>query len=422
MGPVNGTLGIELDSHVIRGVRLGGRRVQVLETVWDPENPAEGVRMLRENFGCARRLALAVRLPLLFAKRVKLPPLSSAERRKVLRLEPQRFFPVRLEDLVVTVVNDDFAFAAREASLTAWVSALEQLGSVEVVEPGPVALARALSSVGVTDATVLLDDAEHGLGMVDIHGGSVRGARRLYGSLTEAASALAASNGALPATMYVVPWNADRLAMLAAQLPDVALQPLPGIRGVPAPFLSAYGAGLGAKHPVDAEFVPDDLGVRIAARQRRRLVMAALACAAGFVVLVTSIDLWRARAVRRLDDQMMILARRVAPALALQNELGSIDRQARAIAQIEARRPDPLRVLASLSKWLPDGAYVRSIRVAGAEWQVEGYAPQAADITQALGGAPEFRDVHFLSSTARVDVGERTYESFAVAFQFVPAP
>ena len=114
--------------------------------------------MLREGLGRAARVTVAVRLPLLFAKRIRLPPMPLAERRKVLRLEPQRYFPVRLEDLVVAVREDDLVFAAREEAVEGWMRALDELGPVELVEPGPVALARALDKVGIRDGIVALDD------------------------------------------------------------------------------------------------------------------------------------------------------------------------------------------------------------------------------------------------------------------------
>ena len=165
---MSGLIGIELDGRSLRAVRLdgrGGRRVRTLEVSWNPDDPAEGARLVREGLGRADRVRLAVRLPLLFAKRVRLPPMPPAERRKALRLEPQRYFPVRLEDLVVAVRDDDLVFAAREEAVGGWIRALESLGPVEVVEPGPVALARALGQAGISDALVVLDDREQGTGV-----------------------------------------------------------------------------------------------------------------------------------------------------------------------------------------------------------------------------------------------------------------
>ncbi|HEX7942237.1 MAG TPA: hypothetical protein VF488_10555, partial [Gemmatimonadaceae bacterium] len=321
---MSGRLGVELDVRVIRGVRLDGwrgRSVRVLEAEWDPEHPAEGVRALREGLGRARRVAVAVRLPLLFAKRVKLPPLPPAERRRVLRLEPQRFFPVRLDDVVVAVGRGDLVFAARDASITAWVGALEALGSVDMVEPGPIALARALGSRGIDDGVALLDDAERGVGVIDIRGGGVDGVRRLYGSLAEAAPALVTGDGSTARTIYVAPWHDERSRALATRLPERTVEPLPSTRDVPAAFLSAYGAALGIGRDRGGALLPDELDARIVARRRRELFVAALVCVTSGIFALTSVDAWRARAVRDIEAGIRSREARATPVLALQHEL-----------------------------------------------------------------------------------------------------
>ena len=165
-----------------------------------------------------------------------------------------------------------------------------------------------------------------------------------------------------------------------------------------------------------------ELGRGIRARHRRELGLAVAACVAAAVFALTSVDAWRARATRELGAGLQALRERAAPALALQAQLETMAQQAEAIRQIEAERPDPLRVLLALSRQLPPGAYVRGIRASGAEWQVDGYAPNAARLIAGLGAAPGFKEVHFLSATNRAQVGDRTYESFALAFRYTPAP
>src|SRR3989454_6729667 len=154
-------LGVELGARAVRGVRLEGRlrtRARVVQVECDPENPAEAIETLRQHLGPAHRIAVALDVPLLFIKQMKLPPLSEPEKRNILRLEPERFFPVRAEEIVPAVRgDDDLVFAAREAPLATWVAALEELGPVDVVEPGPLALARALAQVQLMGAVVLLD-------------------------------------------------------------------------------------------------------------------------------------------------------------------------------------------------------------------------------------------------------------------------
>ena len=137
---------------------------------------------------------------------------------------------------------------------------------------------------------------------------------------------------------------------------------------------------------------------------------------------LSSLDASRVRATRELGAGLEALRQRAAPALALQNELEALEREARAIRLIESERVDPLRVLLALSQQLPAGAYLRGLRLSGGAGQIDGYAPNASRLVAQLGGVPEFRDVHFLSATNRVAVGDRTYETFTLAFRYAAAP
>src|SRR3989449_11624864 len=193
-------LGVELGARALRGVRLEGwfRPVaRVVEGECDPANPAEAVEALRQHLGPARRIAVALDVPLLFMKWVKLPPLGEPEKGIILRLEPERFFPVRAEEIVPAVGDDDdLVFATRETPLATWVAALEALGPVDVIEPGPLALARALAQGQLTGAVVLLDGQADGIGIVEIDAGRVRCVRRVFGTLDDAAAALVENQGA----------------------------------------------------------------------------------------------------------------------------------------------------------------------------------------------------------------------------------
>jgi hypothetical protein len=421
---VSATIGIELDARVIRGVRLerwSQGPPRTLEAEWTADTIAEVALGLKEQLGRAGRVAVAVRLPLLFVKHVKLPPLPAAERRKILRLEPQRFFPVRLEDVVIGLGRGDLVFAAREHNVAEWTAALEVLGPVDLIEPGPVALARALGSVGVTDAVALLDDAACGVGVIEIRNGAVTGARRIYGPLAAAAAAIELAEGDSSHPIYLAPWSEERALALAPELSGAAPEPLPATPTVPVPFLTAFGAALGIGGDLDDALVTDELGARIRGRRRRELVIAALACVAALVCAVVSADAWRGRTVRQMAAQVRDLQAKAAPALALRNELDSLSRQTQAVAAVEAERPDPLRMLLALLSRLPPGAHLQALRLTGAVWQIDGYAPQAASVIDALGDAPEFHEVRVISATNRAQFGDRTYESFSVAFRFIPA-
>jgi Tfp pilus assembly protein PilN len=151
-------------------------------------------------------------------------------------------------------------------------------------------------------------------------------------------------------------------------------------------------------------------------------LFAGLAAILALVFAVTSISVRKDRSAREIESRIAALSAPAAQALALQTQLETLNRQAGAIQRVEAQRADPLAILLALSKRLPADAYLRSMRIAAGEWQIEGYATQAAQLIQVLGDGPEFRNVHFLSATNRVQVEERSYETFSLAFRFVPAP
>ncbi len=268
----------------------------------------------------------------------------------------------------------------------------------------------------------LFDGRTDGIGLVEIRGGRVARARRLFGDVAGAATALAIDPG--PGTIYLSPWSEDRARALAALLPSASLQPLPAVSSVTGPFLPAYGAALALDAPPDfaRTLVSPELGRGIRTRHRREVGLAVAACAVALLFALTSIDAWRARATRELDAGLEALRGRAAPALALQARLETVARQAQAIRAIDAERADPLRVLLALSRELPPGAFVRGLRGSGTDWQLDGYAPNAARVLAKLGAGPEFRDVHFLSAMNRAQIGNQSYESFALAFRYVPAP
>jgi Tfp pilus assembly protein PilN len=419
-------LGIELDVGVIRAVRLphGRGPVQVMEVAWDPERPEDAVQVLHETLGRATYLSVAVAMPLLLVKRVKLPPVPARDRAAIVQLEPQRFFAVRLEELVAAVRDeDDLVFAAREASLTQWLTALQALGPVYRVEPSPLALARALEEGKVTDTVVLLDGAATGagVGLVEIRSGRVTQARRLYGQLSDAAMALSNAD-ASPSAVMVEPWDENRARTLAERLPTATAAPLPAVSDVPSQFLPAYGAARGVDRSLAYTLMPEHLRNGIRRRRQRDLVLAGMAAVVALVFAVTSVLAWKDRSVRAIEGEIQAVKGMAAEAMALQTQFETMNRQANAIASVRADRAAPLSVLLALSKRLPPGAYLRSLRASGEEWQIEGHAGQAAQLIQVLGAAPEFRGVRFLSATNRIQVDERSYETFSLAFRFVPAP
>ncbi len=335
-------------------------------------------------------------------------------------------------------VEDGLVFAAPAAALARWVTAIERIAPVSLVEPTPFALARALtgarrSGSGTrTDALVLFNGQGAGIAVAEIRDSRVTRARRLFGTVAQIAAALAADGfaGDAATPVYLDPWSEERRADLASLFPSVPLEPVPGIgrastdRGVPGQFAAAYGAALGGEHPppVAETLVSPAHGAAIRRRRLRSVSGAAVACAVALAFAVSSLDNRRDREIDNLDAAAAALTARAAPALAIQTELQRLSLRASAVREIGAERPDPLRALRALSASLPAGAFARQVRGAGGDWQADGYAPNASAVLGALGTGAEFRDVHFLAATDRAQIANHQYESFALAFRYAPAP
>jgi hypothetical protein len=427
---VSARIGIEIGARTLRAVRLDGSmrpRVRLAEVAYDPDNVAEAVAALRDQLGRASRTALALDLPHLFAKHVKLPPVAAAEKRRMLTLEPERFFPVRGAELTVSARDGDdhLVFATREAPLAAWVAALETLGPIDVIEPAPVALARALAAVGVRSGAVLVDANGDGVGVIELADARVRHVRRVGSQATDvaaAASEITAREGAGSYAVYLTPWAEDRAVAIAAPLGgSAAVRPVPATGRVPDTHLAAFGAALGIGGAVDETLAPSEIAHRIVSRRRRGAALAVAAFAGAIVLAALSLDAARTRTARALERDAAAMRAQAEGVLAMRSEIETLDREARAVAAVEAKRGDPLAVIRALSARLPKDAHVRSLRGGGAEWQVAGFATDASRIVPLLEAAPEFEAVRFLSGTSRSTIGDRMYENFSVTFRIVPA-
>jgi hypothetical protein len=428
--------GLQLGVHQVRAVVLTQwprRRAQAFEVPFDPERPDEAVDTLRALIGTPRRIAVAIDLQLLRTKRVTLPALSAADRRNILLLEPERFFAVRGDEIVPAVrADDELVFAVAASSLARWIEAIERIGPVDLVEPAPGALARALATASIGDALVVFDGQDAGIAIAEISRQRVTRARRPYDTLPRVAAVLAADGFPTPGctTAYLDPWTDARHVALAGLFPNVSLEPLPALGpahhgvGVAGTFAVAYGTALALDDapPLAETLVSPAHAVKIRRRRVRALGAAAAACAAAFLFALSSLDSRREREAIDLDAASVALTAHAAPALAMQAELASLTQRSEAMRAIGVERPDPLHVLHALSIALPPGAFVREIRGEGLDWQVDGYAPNASATLAALGAGTAFRDVHFLSATNRAQIANRAYESFALAFRFASTP
>ena len=422
---MNGRMGIELSPGRLRAVRLDGwvrPRIRTAELDWAPDTLVAAVTALRSQLGPVARVALAVDISFLYAKYVKLPPVPAAEKRRIVSLEPERFFPVRAEDLVLSIRDEDnLVFAGRESLLAGWVAAMAPLGTLDRIEPAPVSLARALAGSQLDQATVLLQDQESRIGIVEVRRGEVGRVQRVGAAAGEVAAAMS-EDGRSPPVVYATSVNGDAVGHLASALRPTQVQLLPAPAGMSAAHLPAYGAALGVGRDLGGTLLPAELARRITRRRLAELALAVLGCVAAVAFSISSLDSWRARVLEEAERRVADLRTRTAPVLALQGRAEALARTARGVAAIERGRTDPGRVLLALSERLPRDAYLQAARGTGADWQIDGFARDAARLVPLLEEDPRFENVRFLSATNRLRSGSATYESFSIALHFVAAP
>ncbi len=418
-------VGVELGPDLIRAVRLGrwGRnRPHTVELHWNPAQPAEAVAALRESMGEIGRISLAVDLSFLFAKQVRLPPLAAAEKRRILTLEPERFFPVRGEELVLALrAEDNLVFAARAAVLGAWLAAFETLAPIELVEPSPVSLARALGRADAKETTILMEAKDESVGILEIGAGRVRRVRRIGGDPAEMAAAVAATVEGT-GQVYLRPLNGNRGWHPAGVAGGASGSELPSVAGVPPSHLAAYGAALGLGGELDEALLPADLSRRIAGRRRRSLASGVVACILALAFALFSLDGFRSRTLNKIDAEIAQVREPAEEVLALDRQANALSREARGVAGIEAGRLDPVAALGALTRRLPPGTYLTALRSTGPDWQIDGFAREAAPLVARLEEDPLFQEVHFLSATSRTRLNGQVYESFSIALRLVPAP
>ncbi len=206
-------IGVELGEGRIRAVtvdRWSKSPRETFEIQWDSRAPRDAVALLRKQRVVARAIALALDSAFLHSKNVKLPPVSPAERRGILTLEPDRFFASESGDIVVSVgESSDLVFAADSSAIDSWLAAFEDWAPVSVIEPAPRSAARGLRIGGIRSGTFEMPSASGERTLIEIGNGDVIAARRLEGGSTSGSA-----------------------------------RALPEVRGLPSDFLVAYGAAL----------------------------------------------------------------------------------------------------------------------------------------------------------------------------------
>jgi hypothetical protein len=380
-------VGVEITGTRVRAVTLaawGERARAYIDAEWDPAHPAASVAALAGRLGRVGRVALAIGLDHLHVKHVDLPPAAASLRRRMIAVEPDRFFPVQDARVVVGIAGG-VAFAIDEATLERWIEAFETWAPVESVEASPIALARALTKSGDGTYTFALGAGDAG--------------------------ALEMRGGVLATVRHTTPLSVGAIA---------GARPLPRVGAVTPDALPAWGAARGLDGDLDAMMLSDARRQTVVRRRLRRLAGATAACVMASGFALWALDRSRDDLLARLTERQAALETRAAPAAALQARLAALDNQDAVARAVTASRPDPLRVLAALGERLPRDVTVLNARAIGDEWRIDGTATNAAAILPALDGDARFADARFLAATARFREGGRTYESFSLAFRAKP--
>lgn len=417
------SIGIEVGPNRLRALRLGHGRhsaVEAMEVEWSVADPDDAVAALRERFGTGARVAVAVDISALLVKRIALPPLPAEQRRQMVALDPERYFPVREEPLLVGVRDDDLVVATRAEPFDRLTDALAALGVVERVEPAPSALARHLTVSGATDAVfVMANPHDQDCAVVSMRQGQMTAIRKVPSEVAEiAAAAKPASVGTNRSYLY--PWSetlADELTR--AGLP---VEPVPAPRGSAECFAAAHGALLGIDGPEDLTLTSPTLARQHAARAGRRAVLATMAVFLALAAALWSVDLRRERTLAELERRITQRRDQAAEVQDLLEEIADGWEELRTLAAVSSDRQNPLEVLLLVTHLLPTDAYLRSFSATGDSWELDGYAHDAARLIPTLEESNVLQHVEFRSATTRVRLFNENYESFSLAFRYIPAP
>lgn len=412
------SIGMEIGPQRLRALRFRGRRaVDAMEVEWGAGTPEDSVGAVAERFGRRNRIAVALDASLLMVKRIALPPLPEVQRRQIVALDPERFFPWRGEPLVVGVGHDDLVVAVREAEFDRIADALAALGTVERVEPLPFAVARHLRTLEGADGWAILadpGDRDQACVVCRIQAGRATAIRKLPLVPRELVDA-AGEQG--PTTLYLYPWQpalADALSGLG-----LAPAPLPAPQGGTEAFAGAHGALLGLEGHDGPTLVSTALERRQRGRARRRGALAVISVVTAAVIAIGSAEYRRERSLRDLERRVAQVELQARDVQSLLAEAAVVEREVATLAEVSRERPDPLEVLLLLARLLPADASVRSLHGAGNEWEVDGYARDAATLIPTLEASDRLAGVRFRTATTRIQLGDRDYESYSLAFQYL---
>jgi Tfp pilus assembly protein PilN len=393
-----------------------------MEVGWGSPPPPESIQALRERFGDGNVLAVALDMSVVFAKRLELPPLSMEERRRILSLDPRRYFPVRDQALVAGVRDDDLVVAVSQETFDQWVDALGALGSVERVEPVPAALTRQLVAHGVGEALVVLQDSGGaGATLATVAEGRLQGLRKVHAGAGELPGLVVPVLGD-SGTCVVYPRDEALASELAGHMREGGeVEGVPAPPGAPALFAAAHGALLGLEGGQDLTLLSQGMERRLAVSRRRRLAQGVAAVVAALGLLGWSLDHRREATFQALEREVAQAEAAAEPVLERRAEAAALAEDLDQLIRAAEARPNPLEVLLAVTRVLPQDAYLTRLSASGEDWELNGRARDAARLISLLEGSAVLTDVRFRTATTRVRVGGEELENFTVVFRHVPA-
>ncbi|MEO7964830.1 MAG: hypothetical protein ABIT38_13085 [Gemmatimonadaceae bacterium] len=390
---MSGRVGVELTPTRLRAVVLSAWRSRVVRTAdvpWNPQEPKEGVRVLREALGRGvdpESISLAVGIAQLKVARVQLPPAPDETREQMLAVDPARYFATTDAVVVALATGSDCAFALDAALADAWCSAFAEWGVVDRCEAVPCAVARALPVSTRGTFELASDEANSERGLLELREGRVAAARRVPRDIS---------------------------------VEDTT--PLPSHDGVAPEFLAALGAARGGDSSPTGTLASASRRMAFRARATRRLLTAGVATAAAMAFSVLAFDQWRERTLVALESEASRLGVSARPALDAQARLVALTREQSTLDVVSARRADPAEALAAISGALPREAVLLSARAIGDEWRLDGTSNNAAAMVPAFDRDGRFESVRSLSASSRFQDGARMRETFSIALRVHPKP
>ncbi len=378
------TLGVEIGTERVRAVLSGrGNDVRTFDLPIGAARIDDAVAQLRAAIGDVGKIGIAIGLGSLHVKSVKLPPASATERRRMLSVEPDRWFavPSGVSTAVSLVGAGDIALGADGAMVDGCVAAFSAWGSVVRMEAAPVALARAMRASGISSGTAMLDAASGEFGSVVLRDGMLQSVRR------------ARSDGS----------TEERATPTRTQ--DLDPQ-----------FSVALGAALEFDDSLDEMLLTPALERSFQAAIRRQVFAWGAAAALAVCASIWAAGVSRERLLTALESELVTARAGAATGSALSQQAVALDREVSAIKITTDSRMDALAAFAALGVRLPTEAVAQRVRIVGNEWQIEGNTGKAAAVLAALAAEPTFERVRFLAPSNRFRDGNAERETFAIAF------